>query len=208
MIPGEENFKLEVKNYPVEEIMPQVKRRKDLWYILGEVAFSSHVGTHIEFPFHHLKEGQDASSFPLERLIGEAVVLDFSRKKSEEAITLDELKTYNKKIREGDILLIKTGFDKLFQTERWMEQPYITPEGVRWLIEEKKIKCLGTDAAGIEVPGTNYQPNHMLLFENNIPMIESMTNFSSLQKERFLIFILALPIKGLDSCPVRIIAVE
>ena len=208
MVPGKENFKLEVRNYPVEEIMPQVKRRKDLWYILGEVVFSSHVGTHIEFPFHHLKEGQDASRFPLERLIGDAVVLDFSSKKPKEAITLDELKTYDEKIKQGDILLIRTDCDKLFRTESWMEQPYIITEGVRWLIEEKKIRCLGTDAAGIEIPGTDYQPNHMLLFENNIPMIESMTKLGLLEKERFLIIILPLPIESLDSCPVRIIAVE
>ena len=208
MVPGEENFKLEVTNYPVEEIMPQVKRRKDLWYILSEVVFSSHVGTHIEFPFHHLKEGQDASLFPLERLIGDGVVLDFSPKKPKEAITLDELKTHDKKIKEGDILLIRTDYDQFFRTEKWLEQPYITTEGIRWLIEEKKIRCLGTDAAGIEVPGTDYQPNHVLLFENNIPMIESMTNLGLLEKERFLVIILSLPIEGLDSCPVRIIAVE
>jgi len=61
MIPGKENFKLEVRNYPVEEIMPQVKRRKDLWYILSEVVFSSHVGTHIEsWPTLLQKMAQDS----------------------------------------------------------------------------------------------------------------------------------------------------
>ncbi len=208
MIAGEEIFKLEVENYPVEKIMPEIKRQKDAWYILSEVTMSSHVGTHVEFPYHHLKEGQDAADFPLERLIGEAVMLDFSCKKGGEAITLDELKAYEHKIKKGDILLIKTGLDRLFQTERWMEEPYITTEGIKWLIDEKEITCLGTDAAGIEMLDADGQPNHVLLFENNIPMVESMTNFSSLQKERFLIFILPLPIKGLDSCPVRIIAIE
>jgi len=208
MIPGKENFKLDVKNYPVEEIMPQVKRRNDLWYILSDVTMSSHVGTHIEFPYHHLKEGQDAAEFPMEKLIGEGVVLDFSFKKAGEAITLDELKAFQREIKKKDILLIRTDCDKFFHTERWEDQPYISTEGVQWLIEEKQIRCLGTDAAGIEVPGTDYQPNHMLLFRNGIPMIESMTNLGLLQKERFLIFILPLPIEGLDSSPVRIIAIE
>ncbi len=208
MIPSKENFKLEVKNYPVEEIMPQVKRRNDLWYILSDVTMSSHVGTHIEFPYHHLKEGQDAAEFPMEKLIGEGVVMDFSFKKPGEAITLGELKAFQREIKKRDILLIKTDCDKFFHTERWEDQPYISTEGVQWLIEEKQIRCLGTDAAGVEVPGTNYQPNHMLLFRNGVPMIESMTNLGLLQKERFLIFILPLPIEGLDSCPVRIIAVE
>lgn len=208
MIPGKENFKLEVKNYPVEEIMPQVNRRKDLWYILSDVTMSSHVGTHIEFPYHHLKEGQDVAEFPIEKLIGEGVVMDFSFKKADEAITLDELKAFQRKIKKRDILLIKTDCDRFFQTERWEDQPYITTEGIQWLIEEKQIRCLGTDAAGIEVPGTDHQPNHVLLFRNGVPMIESMTNLGLLQKERFLIFILPLPIEGLDSSPVRIIVIE
>lgn len=208
MKPGKENFKLELKNFFVDEIMPDIKRRKDLWYILSEVTMSSHVGTHIEFPYHHLKEGQDAADFPVEKLIGKGVLLDFSYKKIGEAITLDELRSYEQKIKKEDILLIRTDCDKFFRTKHWIDFPHMTTEGVQWLIEEKQINCLGTDAAGIEVPDTDYQPNHMLLLENNIPIIESMTNLRSLKKERFLLFILPLPIEKLDSSPVRVVAIE
>ncbi len=208
MKPGKEDFKLEVKSFPVEEIMPQIKRQKDLWYILSEVTMSSHVGTHIEFPYHHLKEGQDAASFPVEKLIGEAAVVDFSHKKSGEAINLDELRAYEHKIKKEDILLVRTDCDKFWRTKQWEDCPFITTQGIRWLIEEKQIRCLGTDAVGLEVPGTDYQPNHQLLFNNGIPMVESITNLRLLTKERFLIFILPLGIEGLDSSPVRIIAIE
>lgn len=208
MVPREENFKLELENYPVEKIMPEIKRQKDAWYILSEVTMSSHVGTHIEFPYHHLKEGQDAAGFPVEKLIGEAVVLDFSFKKAGEAITLDELKAHEHKINKEDILLIRTDCDKFFRTKQWIDFPHMTTEGVQWLIDEKQIKCIGTDGAGIDLLGTDRQPNHVLLFKNGIPMIESMTNLRLLQRERFLLFILPLRIEGLDACPVRIIAIE
>ena len=52
---------------------------------------SSHVGTHVEFPYHHLKEGKSAADYPLERLIGEAVLFDFSYKKKDEEITKQEI---------------------------------------------------------------------------------------------------------------------
>lgn len=208
MKPGTENFKLELKNFPVEEIMPQIKRQKDAWYILSEVTMSSHVGTHIEFPYHHLKDGQDAAGFPVEKLIGEAVVLDFSFKKAGEAITLDELKAHEHKINKEDILLIRTDCDKFFRTKHWIDFPHMTTEGVQWLIDEKQIKCIGTDGAGIDLLGTDRQPNHVLLFKNGIPLIESLTNLRLLQRERFLLFILPLRIEGLDACSVRIIAIE
>ena len=94
-----------------------------------------------------------------------------------------------------------------FHTERWEDHPYVTTEGIKWLVD-KEISCLGTDAPGLEVPGTDYQPNHMTLFQNRVPMIESMTNLGLLNKERFIVFILPLPIEELDSSPVRVIAIE
>jgi arylformamidase len=207
LIPSKEHFKLEVKNFDVTEVLPHVKHSRNVWYILSEVTFCSHVGTHIEFPYHHLKNGLDAYRFPLKKLVGEGVVLNFSHKKANEAITLDELKAYDKNIKTGDIVLIRTDFDRFFYTDHWEDQPYIDPKGIKWLID-KGISCLGTDAPGLEVPGTDYQPNHTILFQNNIPMIESMTNLSSLTKERFIIVILPLPLEGSDASPVRIVAIE
>ena len=52
---------------------------------------SSHCGTHIEFPYHHNRTGLDAGSFPLERLVGDAVLLDFRHKQAGEDVTRAEL---------------------------------------------------------------------------------------------------------------------
>lgn len=207
MVPGQEHFKLEARTFDVTELMPEVRHRSDVWYILSEVTFSSHVGTHIEFPYHHWRDGADAANYPLERLIGEAVVLDFSHKLDGEAITLDEVKVHAGRIREGDIIFIRTDKDKLFRTPRWMEQPYLTPSAMDWLISYKPL-VIGTDAAGFEVPGTDYQPNHMKMFQNGIAMVESATNLADIGDERVLVFILPLPIEGIDACPVRIVALR
>ena len=69
-------------------------------------------------------------------------------------------------------------------------------------------KVMGTDATGFEVPGTDYQPNHLAIFTRGIGMIESATNLKAIQGQRALVFILPLPIEGIDACPVRIIAVK
>lgn len=207
MIPGKEEYRLELKTFNTEEIVPNIKRRKDVWYILQEIYMSSHVGTHIEFPYHHIKNGQDAGDFPLEKLIGEGIVLDFSGKKDNEAITLADLKGYEKLIKKKDIVFIRTDRDKFFRTKSAHNRPYVTTEGINWLIR-KGINCLGTDATGVELKGTDYQPNHAALFSKGVPLIESMTNLSKLRKKRFKIFILPLAICGMDSCPVRIIGME
>ncbi len=208
IIQGREFFKLETKVDDVTNILPDTKHRPDVWYVLGEVTFCTHVGTHIEAPFHHVKEGVDVSDIPVHKLIGNCVVLDFTHKKNQEAITLDELKEYDNLFQGEDILFIRTGMDQYYGTPRWMELPYLTEEATQWLIEEKKIACLGTDAAGLEKLGTDYQPIHTLLFKAGVPMIESLTNLEKVENGEFLACILPLPIKGLDASPIRVIAVE
>lgn len=205
MVPGKENFKLETRTFDVTELLPEVKHRPDIWYVLSDITMSSHMGTHIEFPYHHWKEGSDAADYPLENLIGDAVVLDFSDKKHGEAITLAEVKAHAHRIRQGDIIFVRTDMDKLFRTERWSEQPYLTEEAMDWLISLKP-SVVGTDASGFEVPGTDYQPNHMKMFQNNIAMVESATNLAAIGEDRVAVFILSLPIEGIDACPVRIVA--
>ncbi len=207
IIPDHEHFKLETKIVDVTEVLPEVKHRADVWYILGEVDYCTHVGTHIEVPYHHYKEGNDVAEFPFRQLIGDVVVLDFRYKKHRESISLEELKKFDSQIKKGDIVFILTGMDKFYRTERWDEQPYLTVEANQWLID-KKIACLGTDASGLEVPGTDYQPNHQAIFKAGIPMIESLTNLESIENGKYIVFILPLPIEGLEASPLRVVAIR
>lgn len=207
IIPGEEHFKLQVRLDDVTEILPEVKHRPDIWYKLGEVTFCTHVGTHIEMPLHHLEGGADASEFPVHKLIGPLVVLNLLGKKNREPITLDELKASNKKIGGGDIVFLRTGLDKYYHTARWDEEPYLTEEANRWLID-KEIGCLGCDSAGFEVPGTDDQPNHQALFKAGIPVIESLANLEKVAVGNYIVFVLPIPIKGIEASPVQVVAIK
>ena len=168
----------------------------------------SHVGTHIEFPYHHLKEGKSAADYPLERLIGDAVLLDFSHKKKDEEITRQEVIDSGVGVRPGDIALIRTDMHKLWRTPQGHDRPVLSIAATRYLVEEIGIHCIGTDATGLEVRGRNDQPVHTLLFEHDIAMIESLTNLDQLRSRRFELVVLPLKVEGLDSCPVRVIALE
>ena len=208
LYPGKEEYHLELKTHFTDDLYPQYKRDNDVWYILQDINMSSHCGTHIEFPYHHNRYGMDAGKFPLERLIGDAILLDFRHKKPGDAVTLEELQALEDKINEGDMLLFNFDCTKFYRTERSHDRPYITHEAIRWLIFEKKISLIGSDASGIEVKGEPNQPNHQVLMDNEIPIIEFAANLDQLKKERFTLFVLALSVEGLDSCPVRLVAIE
>ena len=89
LFPGREEYPLELVTHRTDALYPRFQVSPDVWYILQDIHMSSHCGTHIEFPYHHNRRGMDAGSFPLQRLIGDAVLLDFSRKKPGEAVTRD-----------------------------------------------------------------------------------------------------------------------
>jgi arylformamidase len=208
LTPGEEEFELAIETMNVEEVHKTTVRRSDIWYIIQRVTMSSHVGTHIEFPYHHLKSGMSASDYPLERLVGDAVLFNFKHKKKDEEITLEEIKSSGIEIRKGDIAIIYTGMQELWKTPRAHDRPVLSVEATKYLVLEKGIHAIGTDATGLEVRGTDHQPVHQLLFANNVAMIESMTNLDKLSGRRFSIIVLPLMIEGMDACPVRIVASE
>jgi len=216
MVPGKEEFPLEIETFNADEVMAKtsrasthtIERRSDIWYIIQEVKMSSHVGTHVEFPYHHVKNGKNAADYPLDRLIGEAVLLDFSHKKKDEEITKQEILDCGVEVRKGDIALIRTDMHKLWKTPQAHDRPVLSLEATSYLVKEIGIHCIGTDATGLEVRGRDDQRVHVMLFEHDVAMVESLTNLDQIKSSRFEIIILPLPIEGMDSCPVRALAIE
>jgi arylformamidase len=208
MYPGKEEYGLELETHQTAELYPQYPVDNGVWYILQSINMGSHCGTHIEFPYHHNRNGMDAGEFPLDRLIGNCILLDYTHKKPNDAVTLDELKAQQDKIQQNDMVMFDFGCAKNYGTSKGHDRPFITTETIQWLVSKKNIKLIGSDASGIEVKGAVNQPNHQYLMAHGIPIIEFAANLNELKQERFTLFVLALPIVGLDSCPVRLIAIE
>lgn len=207
LFPGEEEYKLEVTTRYVEEFLPEYKRPPDTWYVMSEIQMWSHVGTHMESPYHYIKDGKDCAEIPLEQVIGECVIIDFTDKKVGEPITRAELQRRGKDIQEGDIVFVRTGLSQNYRTLRSHDRPYFTKDAIRWLVE-KKISCLGVDCSGIEKRDAPEQPNHELLFSNGIPLIEHLTNLDKLRCKRFLVVAVPWRVHGLEASPVSVIAFE
>jgi arylformamidase len=206
--PGKEEYHLDLKTHFTDELYPQYKRSPGTWYILQDMHMSSHCGTHIEFPYHHCKTGMDAARYPLERLIGDCQLLDFRHKKPGDMVSLQDLEPYSSDIQKGDMLLFNFGCAGFYRTPRSHDRPQIAHDAIRWLVADRAISLIGSDASGIELKGVPDQPNHQFLMDNGVPIIEFAANLDSLRTRRFTLFVLALSVQGLDSCPVRLVALE
>lgn len=199
MIPGEEQYSLEVKQ--------RNERHGETGDIMSDVYMWSHVGTHVEVPLHFYTNGKDTSQLPLDVFMGPAIRLDFRHKQVNEAITLEDVKAAGD-IQVGEHVILWEGRDNQYRTSTSHQRPYITEEAVSWLLDDRKIKLLGTDSSGFEVRGASNHPNHTLFFKHDATVLECLCNLGEIKHQHFYLLALPLPVQHLDACPVRAIAIE
>ena len=72
-----------------------------------------------------------------------------------------------------------------------------------WVLTVERISSFP-----IEIKGAPNQPNHQFLMEHQIPIIEFAAILDKLKSKRFTLFVLAMPVWNLDSCPVRLVGLE
>jgi arylformamidase len=207
MTPGRQRFSLEVRSRSVEEYLPEYRVPADEWYIMTEVEACTHVGTHVEAPYHAFKDGAQVADLDPRTLIGPAAVVDFSDKGADQPIGRGEMIERGAHIEAGDILLIRTGLARYYLTPKY-RRPYLENGTVDWLIE-RGIKALGIDCSGFENRSVeNHEVNHRKLLGRGILIIEDMNNLDKLKEKHVFFIALPLRIEGLDASWIRPIAVE
>jgi kynurenine formamidase len=200
---------------------------KGYYYAAGTFSAPEHGGTHIDAPFHFNREGKTVDQIPLEQLIGEAVLIDVSKKAEKNRdyrITPEDFIEWEKAngmIPKGSIVLLRTGFGKFWPDrlnylgteERGKEAvaklhfPGLGPEAARWLSENRSPKAVGLDTASIDYGQSKLFETHRILFEKNIPAFENLANLEQLPMKGFQVIALPMKIKGGSGGPLRIVAV-
>jgi arylformamidase len=199
LLPGEEQYELQVQ--------PRVERAGETGDIMSNVFFWSHVGTHVEVPLHFYASGKDTAQLPLDLFMGPAVLLDFRHKQINEPITLEDIQRAGD-IQVGEHVILWEGRARLYRTSKSHQRPYLSEEALEWLLSDRKMRLLGTDSSGFEVRGVSHFPNHTRLFREDAAVLECLCNLEQIRHQHFYLIALPLPVRGLDACPVRAIAIE
>lgn len=160
-----------------------------------------HTGSHVDAPYHVLENGKTIENIDLNKFMGKAIVLDFTKIKDK--LTKKEFQHLKIKIQKDDIVLLKTKIlpDKTFNPEF----VYLDESGAKFLVS-KKIKAVGIDSLGIERNQPNHE-THKILAKNNIPIFEGL-DLSKVKQGRYFFHGLPLKIKKGDASPVRAVLVK
>lgn len=167
----------------------------------------SHTGTHIDAPFHFLKEGRTIESYPPDLFFGKGCLIKVDTLKDEEAIVLDHIKSYLEQLEYCDFAVFKTGFDQYWGTEAYLKHPYISPE-VATVLVEKGIKIVATDGLNVDPTLKEVFPTHEILLGNDVLIVENLCNLEAIKETVSYYSFLPLKIKEGDGSPIRAIAIE
>jgi len=179
---------------------------ESMGYNITQIIMSSHQGTHLDAPFHFIDKGKTVDKIALDKCVGDAVVINLSKKKAKDAIKVKDLKPYENKIIKGAKILLRTDWYKIYpKKEFFSDQPLITLELARWLAK-KEIGLLGLETPGVHPK--DYEIVHKALLKKEIVIVEGLAHLNELTKEKVFFVAVPLKIKGRDGSPVRAFAIE
>ena len=174
-----------------------------------------HTGSHVDFSKHTMENGQTAVDVPLDRVMGDAVVVDLSFAEANHAISVDDMEAHAAHVQKGDIVLVRTDWTEKqwgnFPTY-YMESPYCTAEAAQWLVD-RGARAIGFDCFSeycARLPDFTSEDFiiHKVILENGRYLMQQMTNLSALPTgKRFQFFAPFIKITGAEGSPARFFAV-
>lgn len=177
-----------------------------------EMDLMSHLGTHIEAPYHFDLSWKDIAAFPASAYMGRCVMLKITDIAPAGKITPAHMdKADAGRVHKGDMVLVDTPYHLppfSFPDPDKEIRPYVNADMGQWLVD-KGVKSVGfSDSVDIETNIPQFQEFHRVAMGNDITFIEVLENFDQLEADVFFLTALPMYIEGLDSCPVRVVAIE
>ena len=167
---------------------------------MAHMSIDSHVGTHIDSPFHFIPSGATIDLMPIETTVGPARVIEI---KNEKEITVEELEPYD--IRAGERILFKTKNSPKVYATRLYQGKYVTvsPDAARYLAG-KKIRLVGMDY--LTVARSDDREDvfavHLAFLSNGVYILEGL-NMDGVESGEYELACLPLRLEKCDAGPCR-----
>jgi len=171
---------------------------------IGKIEMVANTSTYLDSPFHRHADGADLAALPLERLADLEVVV--VRAPFEQGRAIDAPAFASVGDVRGRAVLVHTGFDRHWRTERYFTgNPFLT-EAAASLLVERGAALVGIDSLNIDDTGDGRRPVHTRLLAAGIPIVEHLTNLAALPDQGFRFFAVPPKVKAFGTFPVRAFA--
>ncbi len=210
--PGDGARLVRVERVPLSDyatVFPgYVVTKADENFPMHTITIASHIGTHLETPYHWGLRGADVAEIPVEQLVGDAVLLDLQHVAPSAWITKEDVQQAAAKagMRRGDMVFC----DTVYETDAAKKAPFFRTDAIEWLVEQG-MTVLGVEAEMedlLQGAQSGDFPNHTALFSKGVLLIEYITNLEQIEGSRFTAIALPAKIRRADSLPIRLVALQ
>jgi len=159
----------------------------------------THIGTHVDPPFHFIEGGYTVDKIPLDHLYGKAEVVDLVHVKT--MVTAKDLKGIT-----SDILLLKTRNSEFWASGKFRKDYVYLDESAALWASEHKIKTIGIDYLSI-ASFEDAATVHKLLLGSGITIVEGL-DLHGIKPGKYTLACLPIKIKNGDGAPARALLIE
>ncbi|CAL1268754.1 unnamed protein product [Larinioides sclopetarius] len=195
----------------------------DIWIQSEEYSSAIHVGTHMDAPAHFARGGLTVDQIPVHRLIAAAAVIDITAKaqldRDAEATVEDLLhwESITGQTLDETVILLKTGWGKKWNNRTdffgtpendatKLHFPGLAPDAATWLVENRNIYGIGTEALSFDKGATRSFPVHQTLLGHGIYGLENVANVDKIPIYGAKLYVMPMKIGKASGAPTRIIA--
>ncbi len=173
-------------------------------YAMSEYRLVNHIGTHVDAPAHQILGGDTLDQIPLDRLVTDALKLDFTAH-APGALSLADLEPHLGQMRRGDIVLVCSGNDRNWGSDAyWTGWCYPDVEASRAMIE-RGVSGVGFDGPSADpVDSTTYELHRVWLSAGRL-IIENLARLTELGA-RTSIVVAPMKVRGANGAPARVLA--
>ena len=208
-------------SYPVDEDSPRegpigpakiydTATMEEDGYFESRIDVSGHYSTHMDAPALMYADGAVVADIPMQRLMGEAVRMDFSHLRPGDEITKTQLENW---IQEnGDvkdkIVVLFTGMQRIVNKPEFIENWIgLTGEAAEFMAS-RGIKVVASDSCNIDcVAGKDIDfPAHHTFLRHGIPNVENLRNLDKLPGSGFYMIVAPMKLDKSSGASARVIA--
>ncbi len=170
---------------------------------VSSVSMSVHSGTHMDAPYHFVRQGKTIDAVPLEALIGPAQVIQVPDKV--EVITRQVIASCG--IKPGiERVLFKTPNSHFWPGKEFRNDFVGVDEGGAQALVAMKLRLVGIDYLSI-APYLESRPTHEILLKNEVAILEGC-DLSQVKLGFYTLIALPTKFGGADGAPVRAVLAE
>ena len=173
---------------------------------VDSVELGSHTGTHVDAPLHIAPDGRALDTYSLDDFTFEAVRVDCTALDDRDPISVEFVPDC-----EAEFVVFWTGWSAHWNTERYLDHPYLTPDAATACAERGYavgVDTLNPDPTptenAVESEPDGFRAHRTLLGADEL-IVENLRNLGAVS-ERFELRAYPLALGG-DGAPVRAVGV-